>query len=69
MPAVSKQMLVYILKEWVSRAICLFPATIHSPWTQKKDTHSLYLQYFQQRLFLKFSEKGYKFKILTVMGT
>ena len=40
-----------------SRAICLFCDTIHSPWTQKKDTHSLYLQCFQQRVFLKFCKK------------
>ena len=54
-----------------SRVICsfFFCAQIHSPWTQKKDTHSLYWQHFQQRPFLKFSEKSYKFKILTVTGT
>ena len=51
------------------RAICLFRAKIHSPWTQKKDTHSLYLQCFQQRPFLKFFDKSYKFKISTVTGT
>ena len=51
---------------WV---IYLFCAMIHSPWTQKKDIHSLYLQCFQQRLVLKFSEKGYKFKIPIVTGT
>ena len=39
------------------------------PWTQKKDNHSLYLQCFQQGLFLKFSEKSYLFKTPTVMGT
>ena len=33
---------------------------------EKKDTHSLYLQCFQQKPFLKFSEKSYKFKIPTV---
>ena len=43
-----------------------FRATIHSSWTQKKDTHSLYLQCFQQRPLLKFSEKSFKFKIPTV---
>ena len=31
----------------------------HEP--RKKDTHSLYLQCFQQRPFLKFSEKSFKF--------
>ena len=36
-----------------SRPICLFRATIHSPWTQKKDTHSLYLQCFQPRTLSK----------------
>ena len=35
----------------------------------KKDTHSLYLQCFQQRLFLKYSEKNYKFKIPAVTDT
>ena len=30
-----------------SQAFCLFYALIRSPWTQKKDTHSLYLQCFQ----------------------
>ena len=30
--------------------------------SQKKDTHSLYLQCFHQRSFQKFSEKSYKFK-------
>ena len=52
-----------------SRSICLFRATIHSPWTQKKDTHSLYLQCFQLRSFLKLSKKSYKFKISAVTGT
>ena len=42
----------------ISRAICLFHSPIHSPWTQKKDTHSLHLQCFQQRPFLKFLEKN-----------
>ena len=49
-----------------SQAICLFHVRIHSSWTQKEDTHSLYLQCFQQRPLLKFSEKHYKFKIPTV---
>ena len=52
-----------------SRTICLFRATILSPWTQKKDTHSLYLQCIQQGPFLKFSDKRYKFKIPTATGT
>ena len=39
-----------------SRTICLFRAPIHSPWTQKKDTYSLYLQCFKQGPFLKFSD-------------
>ena len=44
-------------------------APIHSPWTQKKGTHSLYLQCFYQRSFLKFSEKSYKFKFLLFTDT
>ena len=35
----------------------------------KKDIHSLYLQCFQQRPFVKFSKKSYKLKIPTEMGT
>ena len=27
--------------EWIVARICLSRTTIHSPWTQKKDTHSL----------------------------
>ena len=38
-------------------------------WTQKKDTHALYLQCFQQGPFLKFSDKRYKIKIPTATGT
>ena len=34
-----------------------------------KDTHSLYLQCFHQRSFLKFSEKSYKFKFLLFTDT
>ena len=52
-----------------SRAICLLCAPIHSPWTQKKDTHSLYLKCFHQRSFIKLSEKTYKFKFLLFTGT
>ena len=36
---------------------------------KKKDTHSLYLQCFQQGPFLKLSNKRYKFKIPTATGT
>ena len=37
---------------------------------EKKDTHSLYLQCFQQRRpYLKFSELSYKFEITTVTST
>ena len=36
---------------------------------EKKDTDSLYLQFFHQRLFLKFSDKRYKFKIPAITGT
>ena len=50
------------------RMICLFRTTIRYPWTQKKDTYSLYLQCFQQGPFLKFSDKRYKFKIPTATG-
>ena len=53
-----------VLGRFVCSALRFIP---HEP--RKKDTHSLYLQCFQQRLFLKFSEKGYKFKIPTVTGT
>ena len=31
-----------------SRAFCLFCNPSHSPWTQKKGTHSFYLQIFKQ---------------------
>ena len=40
-------------REAVLGRFVLFRATIHSPWTQKKDTHSLYLQCFQQRTLSK----------------
>ena len=53
-----------VLGQFVCSALRFIP---HEP--RKKDAHSLYLQCFQQRLFLKFSEKGYKFKIPTVTGT
>ena len=39
------------------------------PREPRKKTHSLYLQCFQQRPFLKFSEKSYKFKTPMVTGT
>ena len=40
-------------------AICLFRTAIHFPWTEKKkDIHSLFLQCFQQWLFLKFAKKS-----------
>ena len=51
-----------------SRTI-LFRASIHSHEPRKKDTHSLYLQCFQQEPFLKFSDKSYKFKIPKATGT
>ena len=43
-----------VLVRFVCSALRFIP---HEP--RKKDTHSLYLQCFQQRLFLKFSEKSY----------
>ena len=52
-----------VLVRFVCSALRFIP---HEP--RKKDTHSLYLQCVQQRPFLKFSEKSYKFKISTVMG-
>ena len=51
-----------------SRAICLFRTAIHFPWTEKKDTHSLYLQCLQQRFLLKFSEQSKKFKFPSEIG-
>ena len=39
------------------------------PWTKKKDTHSLYLQFLQHVPYLKFSDKRYKFKLPTAKGT
>ena len=53
-----------VLDRFVCSALRFIP---HEP--RKKDTHSLYLQCVQQRPFLKFSEKSYKFKILTVTDT
>ena len=38
------------------------------PMNPEKDTHSLYLQCFQQGLFLKFSDKRNKFEIPTATG-
>ena len=35
---------------------------------RKRGNHSLYLQCFHQRSFLKFSEKSYKFKFLLFTG-
>ena len=51
-----------------SRAICLFRTAIHFPWTEKKDTHSLYLQCLQQRSLLRFSEQSKKFKFPSEIG-
>ena len=45
-------------------AVCFIP---HEP--RKKDTHSLYLQCFHKRPFLKFAKKSYKFKFALVMDT
>ena len=53
-----------VLVRFVCSALRFIP---HEP--REKDTHSLYLQCFQQRPFLKFSEESYKFKIPTVTGT
>ena len=53
-----------VLDRFVCSALRFIP---HEP--RKKDTHSLYLQCVQQRPFLNFSEKSYKFKILTVTDT
>ena len=49
-------------------AICLFRTAIHFPWTEKKDSHSLYLQCLQQRPLLKFSEQSKKFKFPAEIG-
>ena len=40
-------------KRFSADLLTLFRATIHSPWTQKKYTHSLYLQCFQPRALSK----------------
>ena len=55
-------------KKIAVHAICLFRTAIHLPWTEKKDTHSLYLQCLQQRPLLKFSEQSMKFKIPAEIG-
>ena len=49
-----------VLVRFVCSALRFIP---HEP--RKKDTHSLYLQCFQQGPFLQFSDKRYKFKIPT----
>ena len=53
-----------VLGRFVCSALRFIP---HEP--RKKDTHSLYLQCFQLRSFLKLSKKSYKFKISAVTGT
>ena len=53
-----------VLGRFVCSALRFIP---HEP--RKKDIHSLYLQCFQQRPFLKLSEKSYKFKIPTETDT
>ena len=53
-----------VLGQFVGSALRFIP---HEP--RKKDTHSLYLQCFQQGPFFKFSDKHYKFKIPTATGT
>ena len=55
-------------KKIAVHAICLFRTAIHFPWTEKKDTHSLYLQCLQQRPLLKFSEQSKKFKFPAEIG-
>ena len=52
------------LGRFVCSALRFIP---HEP--RKKDTHSLYFQCFNQRSFLKFSEKSYKFKFLLFTDT
>ena len=52
-----------VLVRFVCSALRFIP---HEP---RKIRHSLYLQCFQQGLFLKFSDKRYKFKIPTATGT
>ena len=52
----------------LGRFVCFVLRFIpHEP--REKYTYSLYLQCFQQGLFLKFSEKSFKFKIPTVTDT
>ena len=53
-----------VLGPFVCSALRFIP---HEP--RKKDTHSLYLQCFQQGPFLKFSNKRYKFEIPTATVT
>ena len=55
-------------KKIAVHAICLFHTAIHFPLTEKKDTHSLYLQCLQQRPLLKFSEQSKKFKCPAEIG-
>ena len=55
-------------KKIAVHAICLFRTAIHFPWTEKKDTNSLYLQCIQQRPLLKFSEQSKKFKFPAEIG-
>ena len=45
------------------------PRSDSFPMNPEKDTHSLYLQCFQQGPFPKFSDKRYKYKIPTATGT
>ena len=52
---------------WIVRFVCSALRFIsHEP--RKKDTHSLYLQYLQQRPLLKFSEQSKKFKFPAEIG-
>ena len=53
-----------VLGRFVCSALRFIP---HEP--RKRDTHSLYLQCFQQVPFLKFSDKRCKLKIPTATGT
>ena len=53
-----------VLGRFVCSALRFIP---HEP--RKKDTHSLYLQCFQQGPSLKLPDKRYKFKIPTATGT
>ena len=53
-----------VLGRFVCSALRFIP---HEP--REKDTHSLYLQCFQQGPFLKFSDQRFKFKIPTAAGT